>query len=63
MNGLFGDVVGTLTVTGVLGCLGYLRSLAKSMKSYEEKQFRDELHLLDHEQRLKAMETHGRTHQ
>ena len=50
------DGMQTLGVLGILGCLGYLRGISKRLFAYEHKQFRDELHLLDHEHRLANME-------
>lgn len=49
-------VASTVSTAGILGGLAYLRGISHRLGLYEDKQFADELHLLDHEQRLRALE-------
>lgn len=45
-----------IATAGVLACAAYLRGIKQRLGLYETRLFRDELHLLDHERRLDALE-------
>jgi hypothetical protein len=46
----------TITAAGVIACAAYLRGILRRLDRYESRLFRDELHLLDHERRIDALE-------
>jgi hypothetical protein len=54
------NVASAVSTAGILACVSYLRGISKRLRTYGEKQFSDELYLLDHDRRLERLEAHPR---
>lgn len=50
------DVCAPLLVLAVSGCCAYLRSINQKLVEMGQRDFNQDLHLIDHEQRLAALE-------